>query len=537
VPEPTAEPPAEASWADLAAAEAAIPSRSRHHSSSKKAASGSGKAARSRAKDSGSTRRPQRAAGTIPLPGWAIAAILGGVLLFIGGVVSYVAMSGVSEPPKVAKKKPTKSEGKPKTTSNTGGSLKMDRPEGMPSLADGKRPPANAPLEDIFAWVKPGIVVLEVFDGGQEIGMGSGFVVDPAGVLVTNYHVTSSSDLAYAKFTDGSRYEVAGYLAVKPEWDLAVLQLKEKPPELRVLKLAYDNKPREASKVMAVGSPLGHTFVPTSGIVGRVVQAAHLPDSARMFVRLQTGDDEQFWIEHDAKIAPGNSGGPLFNMAGDVVGVNSWVDESVHFGYAIWSWYVHDLLSKKLPQAEPLSKYKKIELTGDSLAADLKPEVLQKLFDELEAIGWHPTDTGQFGRVQEFAKLVSIGRRGAALGLPKAVPAKALELSTRLAAASWKTDEQIKPINKLAVAELSKPATGTMLFGKIKVKQSARSESGSFTLLIVELEGESQLVAVPVSGVEATFAEGTRCLVTGLVSTGTIAFATPAEGRMDATLL
>jgi hypothetical protein len=96
---------------------------------------------------------------------------------------------------------------------------------------------------------------------------------------------------------------------------------------------------------------------------------------------------------------------------------------------------------------------------------------------------------------------------------------------------------QIKPINKRATTELSKPSTGTMLFGKIKLKQQARSQSGSVTLLIVELEGESQLVAVPVSGVEATFAEGTRCLVTGLVSTGTIAFATPGEGRMDATLL
>jgi hypothetical protein len=368
--------------------------------------------------------------------------------------------------------------------------------------------------------------------------MGSGFVIDDSGAIVTNYHVTSPSDMAYAKFTDDTRYEVAGYLAVKPEWDLAVLQLKTKPADLRVLTLAYDKKPREASRVMAVGSPLGHTFVPTSGIVGRVVQAAQLPDSARMFVRLQTGDDEQFWIEHDAKIAPGNSGGPLFNMAGDVIGVNSWVDSSVNFGYAIWSWYVHDLLNKKLPQVAPLSMYKKLEAgPGDSFADILKPEMLQELFDEMEAMKWHPTDAGQFGRVQEFARLVSMGRNGVALGMPKDVPAKAIELSAKLAGMTWNEEEQIKPINSRAVAELSKPATGTMLFGKIKFKQKARSQAGAITLLIVEVEGESQLVAVPASGGEAALSDGTLCLVTGLVSTVTVPFASPSEGRMDATLL
>lgn len=457
----------------------------------------------------------------------------------------YVATSGGGgEPARVVKKKKSdkpagKSKQKPESK-NDGNAEKMDRPEGLPSLAEDKRPPANAPLEDIFAWVKPGIVVLEVFDSGQEIGMGSGFVVDPSGTIVTNYHVCSGGDMAYARFIDNTRCEVAGYLAVKPEWDLAILQLKDTPQHLRVLDLQYEGKPREASKVMAVGSPLGHAFVPTSGIIGRVVQAAHLPSAARMFVRMQTGDDEQFWIEHDAKIAPGNSGGPLFNMSGDVIGVNSWVDTNVDFGYAIWSWYVHDLLSRKLPQPEPLSKYKKLlDTSGESIVAALRPEVLQKMYDDLEAANWRPTDVGQFGRLQEFAKLMALSQQGSELGLPKAVSAKASELCTRLVSKTWSTTEQIQPINKLAVTELKKLAAGIMLFGKVLFKQTTRTSSGSVTLLAVEIElgGESQLVAMPVSGASAVLADGTQCLIMGLVSTGSIAFATPEMGRRDATLL
>ena len=549
-PEPIAEMPdpqspvadEENPWADLADSVSVSRTPSRPGRGSDKRAS-----ARKRIKiepkesdadsRSGSSRRKKQPQG-LPVPAWVVAAVVGGVLL-VGGGVGYLMM-GSAEPVKVSKKKSTKSKkGDPKAAFDLTSAGKMKSPEEALGLKtkspiDDPRPPLNAPLEDMFAWVKPGIVVIEVFSGGQQIGMGSGFVVDPSGIIVTNYHVSSPGDAAYVKFTDDSRYEVAGYLAVKPEWDLAVLQLKGKPEHLRVLGLVHDSKPREASEVIAVGSPLGHTFVPTKGIVGKVVQAADLPPSARQFVLEATGHDEQFWIEHDAQIAPGNSGGPLFNRAGDVVGVNSWVDGSVRFGYAIWSWYVYDLLSDKLPSPEPLVKYKKSDVSpGERLVADLTVEGLQKAFDDADALKWSPKTAADYLRFQELGKMLAVGRHADKLGLSKEIAAKSVELSGKLAAKTWTTDENITSINRLAAAELNKPGNGTLLFGKIKSKQSVQR----ITIIMVALEGSGEIVALPVAGVEAALKEGTHCLVMGIISTGTIPFATPEEGRQEARIL
>lgn len=539
------EPEGDTSWADMVTSSASSKSSSRsRRTSTTKRTSARKPAKEEAAVEEGSPRRKKKPASALPIPAWAIAAILGGVLLAVGGGVYFAMTSDNSKPVAKAKKssKPKAKASEPKEVLDTSSAGKMKSPEELglvKKLPEDQRPAADAPLEDIFAWVKPGIVVIEIFSGGQQIGMGSGFVVDSSGVIVTNYHVSSPGDAAYVKFTDDTRYEVSGYLAVKPEWDLAVLQLKDKPANLRVLNLVHDKKPREASKVMAVGSPLGHTFVPTSGIVGRVVQATDLPPGARHFVLHSTGQDEQFWIEHDAKIAPGNSGGPLFNMAGDVVGVNSWVDTQVSFGYAIWSWYVHDLLSHKLPQTAPLSQYKKADasLSSKLAGSDVTAESLQKFYDECEAMKWQPKDAAQYRRVQEFAKVLSVARYADKVGLPKDVSGKAVEVSAKLAGTTWSPAEHIEPINKLATAELSKPTTGTMLFGTIKAKQTSRSSSGPITLLVMTIEGSTEIIAVPVTGVEAAFKEGTSCLMLGIVSTNRIAYATPGEGRVEAYVL
>ncbi len=78
--------------------------------------------------------------------------------------------------------------------------------------------------------------------------------------------------------------------------------------------------------------------------MGRVLRTKQLPADTRQWLESTLEDsDDDLWIQHDAKIAPGNSGGPLINARGEVIGVNSWVNQKLGLGYAIHSRHLHEL--------------------------------------------------------------------------------------------------------------------------------------------------------------------------------------------------
>jgi serine protease Do len=138
--------------------------------------------------------------------------------------------------------------------------------------------------------------------------LGSGFVVDPSGVVLTNNHVIANANEIDVIFTDGRklRAEVVGRDA---KVDIAVLKVKSDKP-LKAVKLADSDKLKVGDWVMAVGNPFGLGGTVTAGIV-----------SARNR-NIDSGPYDNF-IQTDASINKGNSGGPLFNMDGEVVGVNT----------------------------------------------------------------------------------------------------------------------------------------------------------------------------------------------------------------------
>lgn len=138
--------------------------------------------------------------------------------------------------------------------------------------------------------------------------LGSGFVVDPSGIVLTNNHVIANANEIDVIFTDGRklRAEVVGRDA---KVDIAVLKVKSDKP-LKAVKLGDSDKLRVGDWVMAVGNPFGLGGTVTVGIA-----------SARNR-NIDSGPYDNF-IQTDASINKGNSGGPLFNMDGEVVGVNT----------------------------------------------------------------------------------------------------------------------------------------------------------------------------------------------------------------------
>ena len=149
---------------------------------------------------------------------------------------------------------------------------------------------------------------------------GSGFLITPNGLLVTNAHVVDNAKSIQVRLSDGRRF--AGEVVGRDTGvDLAIVKIKA--TELPVLPLGDSNRLRVGEFVLALGHPFGLEQTVSFGIVSR--KGPSLSVAARGFDFILT----------DAAINPGNSGGPLINMAGEVVGVNSMAARGGSIGFAI----------------------------------------------------------------------------------------------------------------------------------------------------------------------------------------------------------
>ncbi|KAF0232274.1 MAG: protease [Beijerinckiaceae bacterium] len=138
--------------------------------------------------------------------------------------------------------------------------------------------------------------------------LGSGFVIDPAGIVITNNHVIAEANEITVVFNDGTELK-AEVVGKDKSTDLAVLKVKSDKP-LNAVKFGDSDKARVGEWVIAIGNPFGFGGSVSAGIV-----------SAKQR-NIRSGPYDSF-IQTDAAINKGNSGGPLFNMDGDVIGINT----------------------------------------------------------------------------------------------------------------------------------------------------------------------------------------------------------------------
>lgn len=172
-------------------------------------------------------------------------------------------------------------------------------------------------LPDLFTRVEKSVVQITDSDETDPFDsrLGSGFVYDTNGHIITNYHVVNAGGRLDVTFLDGTVYR-ASLIGADPFTDLAVLYVEEVPQEKLVpLPLADSSATRVGQQVAAIGNPFGLSGSMSAGIisgVGRLIPAQEAGDFSIPDV-----------IQTDAPINPGNSGGPLLNMRGEVIGINS----------------------------------------------------------------------------------------------------------------------------------------------------------------------------------------------------------------------
>ncbi len=146
-------------------------------------------------------------------------------------------------------------------------------------------------------------VIVKTKDSGGSVSSGSGFVVDPSGVIVTNLHVVEGADAIQIRFPSGDVYDVTGVRGVDRKRDLAVLQIPGF--DLPVVRLGNSNKVKAGDRIVVIGTALGvleNTV--TTGVVSGIRQL----EGYRIF-------------QMEAAVSRGNSGGPVVNEQGEVIGV------------------------------------------------------------------------------------------------------------------------------------------------------------------------------------------------------------------------
>jgi S1-C subfamily serine protease len=180
---------------------------------------------------------------------------------------------------------------------------------------------SNESLADLIERVEPSIVRVNVF-GRQSSGHGSGFVVDKRGLVVTNFHVIAEATRAEVVFKDGQTAPVRGTLAALESHDLAVLKIDCPVERLHPIAVA-SAVPRKGDRVAAFGAPLGFSFTTSDGLVSAVRSGRELDNEFRSLGMPLDNDPRLTWVQTTAPISRGNSGGPLVNMQGEVVGVNT----------------------------------------------------------------------------------------------------------------------------------------------------------------------------------------------------------------------
>ena len=206
------------------------------------------------------------------------------------------------------------------------------------SIAWGQNALTLAPL---IAQVDPSVVTITLQVKGsasttQKRGSpgereGSGFVVDAKGLVVTNYHVIEAAETATVTLADKRILLIDGFVAVNVSKDLALLHVRSHNKELPALRLA-EGLPAKGDRVFAFGAPMGLSGSVSDGIVA-AIRPGH--EVRGTLMKLAGGHDiyhdtlgydmDSQWIQTTAPISPGNSGGPLVNSRGEVVGVNTWV--------------------------------------------------------------------------------------------------------------------------------------------------------------------------------------------------------------------
>jgi len=214
----------------------------------------------------------------------------------------------------------------------------------------------------VYAEVSPAVVCITAQNHLGEC-IGSGFVIDSQGHVVTNNHVAMASDTLLVTLV-GEQAVPATVVGADPGSDLAVLQLAEVPENLAVVVLGVSSTLQVGQRAIAIGNPFGLERTITTGVISSLDRTLRRDDSGFLLAEV---------IQTDAAINPGNSGGPLLDSHGRVIGVNtairsvSGTNSGVGFAIPV------DIVKRVIPELIAHGRYRHpwLGVTGRTITAEM----------------------------------------------------------------------------------------------------------------------------------------------------------------------
>jgi S1-C subfamily serine protease len=176
-------------------------------------------------------------------------------------------------------------------------------------MASATPPPARASY--VYAVIGPSLVLIETEEGGENAGLGSGVIISDRGDILTSLHVVEGASLINVTFADGTTAS-ATITGAQAENDIAVIQPDRLPQPLIPAVLGNPGALREGDEAFVVGNPLGLYGSMSAGVISGFNRSFQ-PETTDQVIR--------GLIQIDAAVNPGNSGGPLLNRYGEVVGI------------------------------------------------------------------------------------------------------------------------------------------------------------------------------------------------------------------------
>jgi S1-C subfamily serine protease len=225
----------------------------------------------------------------------------------------------------------------PSTPANNTPSVAPSKP-----VAVANEPRVEMDMKDLVKRIEKSVVRI-IVKSDQGASIGSGFVIDSDGSIMTNYHVIEGANSAEVEFENGEKATVIGFTTIDTERDIAIIRIEKDPATLHGVRVA-NTLPEKGEKVAAFGAPRGLSFTASDGIISAIRATPEF--SAR---------EKGIYLQTTTPISPGNSGGPLVNMFGEIVGVNSFKMEGENLNFAVSATDIRDVIANRGTEVTPIS--------------------------------------------------------------------------------------------------------------------------------------------------------------------------------------
>jgi hypothetical protein len=227
------------------------------------------------------------------------------------------------------------------------------------------------------------------------------------------------------------------------------------------------------------------------------------------------------WIQHNAQISEGNSGGPLVNQRGEIIGINTWVDKRTGFGYALHASHLASLRDQVGDFLIPLARHARKEARVVAILNQLSSRHVNELFERAKAMAWQPKSQLEYELLQQLAWAISVAHLPGTLAGPGGLNDERLDELTQsadkviaeLRREKWNGPGQVILMNEYAARQIGEPMAGLFFFGT--VERIVAGDDGTRGMLM-KLAGTEHMLFLPLDGQLFVPEIGQQCLTVGV---------------------